>query len=167
MILNVLTSFLRSKFKSLLSWSIVFSNLIFFVIFHENKHLIIFIPNVSIWKYGLKLQNKFIFSHLLQINYFLSEICVHTWNDHPQSLGLINKMQKSTFRFSFFMSWFFMVLIIHEWNCCWNMCLNGRWIIMSTCQSLEVLFVNINLKQTYGCFDLIHCMDSSFLWTYW
>jgi len=48
MILNVLTTSLGSKFRSLLSWSIVFSNFIFFVIFHENKDLIIYIPNVSI-----------------------------------------------------------------------------------------------------------------------
>jgi hypothetical protein len=112
----------------------------------------------------LNIQSKFTFPHPLQIIYFLSQICVHTWNNHSQWLGLITNMWTLLSWSSYFRNWSFMVLVVHIWNCYLNACLNGCWIITFTCSSFKVQFSNTNTKQICECFDLIHCTNSSFLW---
>jgi hypothetical protein len=92
--------------------------------------------------------------------FFFPHTCVHAWNNHPQNLSLIvNHMWKSTFGSFSFKSWSLMVQNVHMWNCFLNACLNGRWIITSTCWSLEVQFTSTNIKHIYGCCDFIHCTN--------
>jgi hypothetical protein len=118
---------LGSKSKSLSSWPFGSSIYGFFVKYNENKDLVALIPNVSIWKFGMKFQSKHVFPHPSHIISFISHICIHAWNNNSQSLGLIVDMQKSTLGFFFFQELIFdgggcphvKLLFKHMLEWCW------------------------------------------------